>query len=416
MRSRLPILVVAAVFLALALPALHDGERSTFDAYDEGVFHLPTIRAFMADWPAFDLAKMQATTGPLYHALLATAGVAFGLDVSGLRLVNLLISVCCLWAIWENLRRRPSGRSALLFTLIVALSPYFFGGAVRLMTDDAALLFAVLSLSVIEQERGTVRWMILANAAILLAVLTRQSYVWLLGVYAISVGARTLRAGAVSLPSVIRACLPALLPVLGLAALAFAWGGTTPPGFRGEGRTLNTEAPLFVVSMLGAYGCVLALGLREMRREAGVPFGALGAAAVSGVILLFLHPLSNEYPLILGDSMRRGGWLWLVASRTPNLGATAALFWLLLPIGIVSAVIMIRHARAKGERLWGWSFALLVVSSVILPWTYQKYSEPLLLFSLGQRFGHGEGWRWQAGPILLLCAFAAMTLSRYVLA
>ncbi|MGH7806323.1 MAG: hypothetical protein ACREQJ_18385 [Candidatus Binatia bacterium] len=406
--------MVAVVFLAIAAPLLRETTREGFDTYDERTFHLPTIRSFMDDWPAFDLVHMRAHMSPLYHAALATVGVGFGLDVFGLRVVNLLLSLACLWVIHAHLARRPSGENALLVTAAVALSPYFLGSSVRLMTDNMALLFAVSSIAAMEARGRTTRDLVGANTLILLAVLTRQSYAWLAGVYLASVGDSVppFDSWKAALGRAIRVLLPLSLPIVGLAALAVVWGGMTPPGFR-DTPTFSTDAPIFVISLLGAFGCFLVSSVREMQREARVPTAALATVAVGCALILILHPVSNEYPLVRGAWSQRGGWLWLAASRTPDVLSTASLFWVLFPFGAVCAAIMVGYARTKNESLWAPCLVLLVASSVLMPWTYQKYFEPLLLVWLGQLLGHGEGWRFRVGPSLLVAAFAVMSFSRY---
>ena len=414
MKRGISFLVVAVVFLAVTAPLLRESTREAFDTYDERTFHLPTIRAFMADWPAFDVAEMRSHTGPLFHAILATSGVLLGLDVLGLRIVNLAISLVCLWVIHAHLARRPSAENALVVTLAVALSPYFVGSSVRLITDNTALLFVVLSIATMETRGLGTRGLIGINVLISLAVLTRQSYAWLAGVYFFFVAGAIapLDSWRATLGRAIRVLAPLALPFFGLVLLAVAWGGTTPPGFR-ETPMFAADAPIFVVSLLGCYGCFLAFGVREMQREAQVPSAVLVGAAVASALVLILHPVSNAYPVPHESWTLRGGWLWLAASKTPNVVGTAALLWVLFPLGAVSAAILFGYARRKNETLWAPVVGLLVATSAFMPWTYQKYYEPLLLVSIGQLLGHGDGWRFRVGPRLLLGALAAMTFSRY---
>jgi 4-amino-4-deoxy-L-arabinose transferase-like glycosyltransferase len=159
----------------------------------------------------------------------ASAGRVTGDELWRLRLVQVLISYGLALAVFALLHRRLAlgqGQSPVL-SLLFVLSPYVCGTPFRLMTDNLAILFSVLSIDRLERfrERHRLGQFGLAGACVAVAVLTRQSTAFMLGVaglYAlgarIPIPVRALAAAAVGL-----AAIPA-------AALFLNWHGLVPPG------------------------------------------------------------------------------------------------------------------------------------------------------------------------------------------
>ena len=115
---------------------------------------------------------------------MAGWGKLVGFELWKLRLLSVAISYGMALALLHLLRRAtPLGAwPAFALTLLFVLSPYVFGASFTLLTDNLALLFALLALERIERFRadgslGRLRAGL--PGASRGAVLTRQSFLWL---------------------------------------------------------------------------------------------------------------------------------------------------------------------------------------------------------------------------------------------
>ncbi len=411
-----PFLVLALVFIGLAVPLVLGPDRGVFDARDERLFHYPTIQAFAQQWPRLDLSHYPAATTPFYHICMMLAGFVVGAEATHLRLASLVLSLACLLVAYAGILRRGGIAWALLISGLLAASPYFLGSAVRLSTDNAALLFAFTALLLLAPGIRTPRRALVTSLAVLLAILTRQIYAWLLGAYVL--------AALEALPGPARAALrtlagrlwPGLLPLAGLAGFLLLWRGLTPPAFAVHvAQGLNPEVLVYVVSLVGLYGSFFGGWFWQMVRERPIrPWVGAIILALAALILLAL-PVSNEYPLADKTLADRGGALWLVAVRLPMLGPSALVFWVLLPLGLFYLFILARDLAARGELLWGFCFLLWLLANLTGTRVYQKYYEPFLIFWLGYALAvvpARRRWFW-LGPVALLAGQAAVTLVRF---
>ena len=178
------------VFLLLTMPLVADRRLDVYDDRDERYFHYPTTLAFVEQFPQLNLADYRSASTPLYYVLLAPLTFVVGSGVVPLRAANAAMGLACLLAVYAILARRGGALRALLFSAIFMMSPYFLGPAIRLSTDNLSLLFALLALAMTGRQRredkatGCTRGLS-ANVLILLSILTRQIYAWLVGVYAL---------------------------------------------------------------------------------------------------------------------------------------------------------------------------------------------------------------------------------------
>jgi hypothetical protein len=410
----LPHIALALIFLVLVVPLALKSEIDIYDARDEESFHYPTIRDFWDDFPSIDLANYRSATTPLYHIILALGARVMGLNVIPLRLFSALFSLGCLLVFYTYLSKRGDRLKAFFFTALLLFSPYFIGPAIRLSTDNAGLLLALLAIYAMEFSAPTTRNFVLTNVLILAAVWVRQIYVWLLGAYVLFNLRRT--EFALEGKTLIRLIWPTLIPIVGLAYFVFLWKGLTPPPFAGHfSYGLNWDVPVFLVSLVGFYGLFFSPWLLQLyRRKPGLlPFIVLMIFAAG---YLLLHPVSNEYPLVDGSIFYRGGALWLIASRLPNFIGSALLFWVLFPLGLAFLYLMARYLASRREHLIMICFALWLTANITNKDTYQKYYEPLLFFFMGYVLvtieTKGEKYAW-IGPMLLMAGFMGIAVTRF---
>ena len=210
-----------------------------------------------------------------------------------------------------------------------------------------------------------------------LALLTRQSFVWLLPI-GLFLAPRKLP-GAVLLAA-------SFAP---LGALVVAWGGLVP---KGSDPTSCGLCPGQGNNLLGrALGFTFAV------------FAVYAVAVVAGVLLLVLFPLDFSPPSsgVPGDA----GYLWRTSESVPLL------FWVLVPVGTLAAYELGRRAGPRSLAVvFGVSFLL---STLPVRLVYQKYFDPFALLAVlmfVRRDDLERRWQW-VGVAAVAVAFAAYALS-----
>jgi hypothetical protein len=431
----LPFLIGIAVLQGLTV------EIDTFHASDARVYQLPTILQLSE---RLDLSDYPSAQTPLYHLLTAGWGEVVGSDLWKLRLLNVAFSYGAALALLRLLRRATPLEpwQAFALTLLFALSPYFFGASFTLLTDNLAILFALLALERINRFRSNASLATFGVACLCIAgaVLTRQSFLWLAPVAVWFLVRSAAPAGRRAAGAALLAL--ALAP---LAALAIEWGGLVPPsadpascglctdrpGVGRDSLTLRTVG--FTVALLGAYAAfIFGLGLwRRLRLLRTVPgrtmvalarvAGGLGArrrasmrvqlalAAGAGILLLTLSPLAYE-PIIPGQA-GDAGYLWKISDRTPVVLGSSLAFWVLVPLGSVAIFLLVR--RAGLDSLPAVYLVAFLVAALPVRLVYQKYFDPFALLALAL-LARPPDLRtgWDYGGIAVLCvAFVAYAIS-----
>jgi 4-amino-4-deoxy-L-arabinose transferase-like glycosyltransferase len=409
--------VLAVPFLAtvIALRGMTEA-LPIFHGSDELVYQYPTILAFSHQLPFPDLHAYRAAQTPLFHLLMAYAGKVVGYALWRLRLLQVLISYGLVLAVFRLLRRRLGLAEglALALALLFALSPYVFGQSFRLVTDNLALLFVVLSVERLEHFREARRPGSFAAACVWIAaaLLTRQSTAFLLPLavaYALAPGAGlSLRARAAALTGVALAAVPVGLLFLDWHGLVPVGGDPSSCGLcprRGHGTGVSPgglELPSaeLALATIGLYGAVIFLPeevahrrrWRERRR-------AVAAGLVAGALLLILAPARP------GD--HAAGALWNLAGRLPAPGGSSLLFWVLVPLA--GAVLAIRVPASPRPWLTGMLALCFIVSAVAIRYPWQKYVDPITLLVLLVSVAPGElrSRRGLAGVAVLALAFVA---------
>ncbi len=379
---------VMVVFAGVCAPLL-GRDQIVFDDLDERLFHLPTIQQFMVQFPQPDLVDYPSATTPLYHLLMAGVGLVLGDGIGGLRGANLVLSLLALWsAIWAM----GHGTRAALMAVPLALSPYFVGPAIRLSTDNAALLGVFLTLGLLVRDPERPLGTGIAAAA---TVMTRQIHAWVLGLLLLRAIQGRTRRHWVGLA----------LPGLMLAGAITTWGALTPPAFaRGHSSGLNSHTLVFAVSMFGLYGPFLVgwLGPAAWSHRGRVA----GAAAAAVLGLGFLTMPYVE------DPNRWGGAVWQLAARSPELLDVPLSFWVLVPIG--AGVLAAIGSSSRQGAFLVLAVGLWLVVNLASARAYQKYYDPMTLFVLGMAIQPLRGWRlaW-VGPGLLSVGLGVVSLIRF---
>jgi hypothetical protein len=431
----LPFLIGTAVLQGLTV------EIDTFHGSDARVYQLPTILQLSE---RLDFSAYPSAQTPLYHLLMAGWGELVGFDLWKLRLLNVAISYGAALALLRLLRRATALEPwpAFALTLLFTLSPYFFGASFTLLTDNLAILFALLALERIDRFRSDASLATFGVACLWIAgaVLTRQSFVWLVPLAAWFL----VRSAA---PGERRAAGAALLALAlaPLAALVVEWHGLVPPtadpascglctdrpGVGRDALTLRTVG--FTVALLGAYAAfIFGPGLwrriqllrtvpgRTVMAVARVATAArpgrrpsmrvqLALAAGAGIVLLAISPLAYE-PIVPGQA-GDAGYLWKISARLPVVLGSSLAFWLLVPLGSLAVFLLVR--RAGLESLPAVYLAAFLLAALPVRLVYQKYFDPFALLALALLARPPDlRTRWDYAGIALLCvAFVAYAIS-----
>lgn len=412
----LPFVVGVAALrgLTAALPIFH--------ASDEQVYQYPTVLQFGRQLPFPDLGHYKAAQTPLFHLLLAVAGKLIGYELWRLRLVEVLISYGLALALFGLFDRRLGlGRGqSLALTLLFVLSPYVYGTSFRLMTDNLALLFAVLAIDRLERFRETDRIGPFAVACgwIAAGILTRQSTAFMLGVaglYAMR-GRLSARGRALAVTAVGLAAVPA-------AALFVNWHGFVPPGGdpsscglcpagragagagAGELTTSTLELALATIGLYGAVLFGLPLLTQVPRRWRSLVDAARGPliGAAAGAALLLLRPADpGDHP---------AGLIWNAGQRFPAVHGTSLLFWVLVPLS--GAVLWARNRYPPRRWLAVVFLGCFLLGTLAIRYPWQKYVDPyaLLILLFTVRRAELATPRALTGAGVLALAFVAYTLS-----
>jgi len=391
-------------------------EIDTFHGSDADVYQLPTILQFRHQLSFSDYPSAQT---PLFHLVMTGWGKLVGFEPWRLRLLNVAISYGAALALLRLLRRTTNlgELPAFALTLAFALSPYFFGASFTLLTDNLAILFALLGLERIHAywRGGSLGAFAVACLCAGGAVLTRQSFLWVALVAAAFLVLRERRSpGRLLAGGALLA-----LSMAPLAALAIEWNGLVPPsadplscglctdkpGVGRDSLTLRTIG--FTVAVLGGYALVL-LGPGLVRRLRPVPWALLGAGAVVGVALILISPLEyRPIGLTPGDA----GWLWQLSKHLPTLLGSSLLFWATVPLGGAAAALLAR--RAGWTSLASVYLGCFLVVALPVGLVYQKYFDPfaLLAVALFARAVDFRELRDYAGVALVCAGGVAYALS-----
>jgi Dolichyl-phosphate-mannose-protein mannosyltransferase len=406
-----PFLIGVAVLQGLTV------EIDTFHGSDAATYQVPTIEHFRE---RLDFSDYPSAQTPLYHLVTVAWGKLVGFELWKLRLLNVAISYGAALALLRLLRRatRLGQRPSFALTLAFVLSPYFFGASFTLLTDNLAILLALLALERLHafSHGGSTAALAAGCLFIGAAVLTRQSFLWLVAVAAFFLlGRRELRQAVVGAALLALALVP-------FALLVVEWNGLVPPsadpascglctdrpGFGRDTLTLRTVG--FSLALFGLYaGLILgpsalrwlrvlrSPGGRLARDALGSPAGRavrafvtakapgrvalgrlLGLAAAGGVALLLVSPL--EYVPVLPGRPGDAGYLWRVSDWLPTVLGSSLVFWALVPLGAVAAALLVW--RAGWASLPSVYLAAFLLAALPVALVYQKYFDPFMLLAV----------------------------------
>ncbi|HEX8065462.1 MAG TPA: hypothetical protein VF520_02925 [Thermoleophilaceae bacterium] len=420
---RAPELILVVLLAAMVAPVIASGEGGTAGADDEQLYHLRTSLDLADELPHPDLEAVHTATTPGFHLVLAVVARLVTDDRAALEAFGSLFSLAMVLVAYSLVARFVDRWLALLLTLPFVLSHYVLQSAAWLNTDNAAVLFVLLTLGVALRlasappgEADARRPYVLGGAYLFLAAWVRQAALWAAGPFVVAAalagrlvpglaGPGAAAEGARSARPVARAIAATLPALASLLVLAAVWGQLTPPNAANQSGTSAAALP-FTLAIVGVFGPFFAAC--AVTRDDLLRGRAPVAAAAGGLLLALAAPTSQTDEL----QRRTGGGLWRVVESTPVVADRSLLIAVLAPIGAAILVALwraaARHAMRRPAVVALAAVASLALAQAATVRTYQRYFEPMLLVllallaamgPLGGAGGRGpDGARGAGGP------------------
>ena len=379
-----PVPVLVVLFWALVLPPLFAGDSySNAGARDEAAYHYPTIWTLGIWLPEPNLVDIYTATTPGFHLVLGVFARLVSPDVEAVELVAALFSLAMVLVAYRLLARFTERWLAFMLTLPLLFSHYVIQSAAWLNTDNAAVLFILLTLGVALELPTSGAAFARASLYLFLAVWVRQLALWAAGplvvAAALAGGLRSRRPWLSNRRPLVIVAI-ALIPALAtLAAFASAWGQLTPPRFAAQSGVSPAALP-FTLALVGLFGFFYAACV--VRVDDLIRGRAPIVAAGVGALLAVAAPTSESTHL----QQRTGGGLWKTVDATPTVADRSLLILVLAMAGGVVLVGLWR-AAARAAMTRPALVVLAAIASLALAQfgtvrTYQRYFEPALLVLL----------------------------------
>ncbi|MCB9846118.1 MAG: hypothetical protein H6811_09060 [Phycisphaeraceae bacterium] len=392
-------LLLAAIFLASALPVVvlqvHRGRM----ARDQLCYHEQVIRTFARQWPRLDFSDYLSATTPGFHAVVAAVSLVTSDSRIVLQLLGSGFTVGLIAMLgWAVARRAPPALTVALCAPMVA-SLYVWPSGVWLLPDNAGW-WGVLAMTLISLHAPFNRFSLVAGGlTLMLLVFVRQIHLWTAAPLwaAAWLGPWTHADSPDSAPSeALLSDVPRRASHAGMAVVATGagfgvaayflnlWNGLTPPSFqtRESGEIgyhgANLASPAFTLSVFAVLSAFFAAyvlpSLAQLWRDTRV---WLIAAAAAGLVVSIVPATTF--------SQEHGRWtgLWNVVSIMPDLGGRTSPVIVLL--SVAGAVLLMGWANALRWRdRWVVVaiFAAFIAAQTSSSQAWQRYVEPMFLMLL----------------------------------
>ena len=373
--------------------------------FDEGAFHLPTIRLFAEQMPRPDVADYNVATTPGYHLLLAVV-VKLGVDSDiALRLVGgqFAAALAALVAFW--LGRRMDWRLAAILSLPAWVSSYMIGPMVLALPEAAAWLGVLAMFLIALRPSVDRRWMALAGCVLVALVCVRQIHLWAaapvwiaawLGSQEIEEKDRLVPGlGELGLADRLPRSAFALvctLPAFGVVVWFFGqWGGAVPPTFQDGGAAEaitgaavhsggNLATPAMILALFGMLSPVFTLSLlsqilKKLKASPRAVWFVLAAGGLSLVVSVV--PATSM-------SVAQGRWtgLWSVADKLPVVADRSLLIVGLAVAGGAMLAAMLLVVSSRQRLIVVGSLAAFAAAQSANFQSWSRYLLPMVLLVL----------------------------------
>lgn len=385
--------IISVIFFLIVISGIFWAEPY-YEAGDQNNFHLPQVAIFVEK--PFTIGSSYPATIPMtpgHHIVLSWvskywANGIVGANVLPIRLVNAAFGLGLLLACWWLIYLNNAGKVLKSTYLVLPLlfSPYFLGPSIWVMTDNAALLWASLTLIVLSQENRSGWFLCLASLFSALAVFWRQTYIFLIVPLLWKVFQEYLRKRnwQLLLASI-------LIPLLSVTYFMIIWGGLVPPELEFLAKEFNFSALTYILSLFGAYGIFyigyLASELKNIfqKRKEFLP---LMFVSLIGFVTSLLIPLK-----LGGVKDNADGILLKLANEFPVFYERSLLITILSSLGAAIIYLWFKSfIRREGKSV---KSILLSSESIVLVFTlswipifitssvaFQRYFDSLVIITL----------------------------------
>ena len=364
--------VLSLLFLLAAVPLILTQRDVGRGAYDQRVYHLPTIREFARQLPKPDLSDYPSATTPAFHLAIAVADRWLSDDPRVLRLIASVFTVALLMLFATATARAAGTGRAIVLGLPLIGSLYVFSSGAWLLPDNAAWLGVLAVLLLAMHQPLDARTLSAGAVVMLLLVLTRQIHLWAAALFWAAAWLSQAGRWRWILVTTL-AMLPAFAAVV---VFIHMWGGAVPPCLREAHQHLNLAVPAVVLCLIAIVSVAMAGFLVPAwpRIRPSIRWVLLGIAA--GLILGIVPESSFNV-----ESGRSSG-IWNIVRRLPVIAGRSPLIILLSALGGgLAAAWIIALGRHRGTILLiAWVAFSLAHTTGANAW--QRYFEPFVLITV----------------------------------
>lgn len=237
--------VIIIIYLILGFISV----RNNNIQIDEAESHIPTVRTFYYEtfFTALTGDLYKSANTPLPYILNSEIHKLFNRtpDLSGVRLINVIISFITLITFYVLLKRNSI--SAFPFLFIFLFYPYFIKPSFVFYMAGYGLLFFLCFLIFVERE-GYIN-QILGAVSLSLAVLSQQFYLVLLAPLIIY---KLIAFTTIDYKKGLAVVFIWLVSFIPVALLFYLWGGLTHPNYRLWGIEIHVEYLSAILVVLGS--------------------------------------------------------------------------------------------------------------------------------------------------------------------
>jgi len=370
------------LLLAITWPFILTDNQSGRGAYDDLIYHWPTIQSFAQQLPSPDLSDYASATTPAYHLELAIVN-RLGFSRTFVQLYANLWTVLLLGLLAYR-AGKSFGKQGLLITLPLLTSMYVLFPAIWLLPDNAGWLAVLLILILALDYPLSTKNTLTAGIVLAFLVLIRQVHIWAAAIIWITAWIGT-DPQIPTLPKLFtdpanrsRCLILALIATIPAALLLYyflrLWGGLVPPSFQDNHQGPNTATPAFILTQISILSVFFAPLLYPQLKAILKSHRNWIIAALALGLLIAIIPESTYSK----DAGRFSGW-WNIINKLPTLADRSPILLLGAPAGALACVVWSSLISRRDTWIFATTLAAFTAAQTANHASWQRYHEPLLL-------------------------------------
>ncbi|MFK7759600.1 MAG: hypothetical protein AB8C13_06610 [Phycisphaerales bacterium] len=378
---------VASILLIIALswPFILAQNTSGRGAFDDLIYHWPTVQTFADELPTPNLSNYLSATTPGYHLELAIVhrlGASRTLVQLYASLWTVLLLATLAWRFGKSF-----GKQGLLVMLPLFASIYILFPAIWLLPDNAAWLGVLLMLILAIEKPPTLRVILASGLLLTILVFIRQIHIWAAALIWTSawVGTQSQLPNNTTLPSLfsdpasrLKRLTPALIAALPAALILFwlytLWGGLVPPNFQNNHQGANPATPAFILTQIAILSAFYApILLPQLLTVIRTHISWIITIAVLGLIIGILPHTSMST-----QDGRFSGW-WSIAHKLPTIANRSPFIILGALAGAIACLLWVSMLNRRDAWIFSIGLIAFIAAQSANFASWQRYHEPFLL-------------------------------------